>query len=87
MHNSFDIECTLDGMFSAKSHNFPALKAHGKTEAEAIYNLDRMIRYLVDNDPVAFNKNVKDRLDKGLECACGVKLKEKPIAVKGLTGG
>lgn len=80
-HNTFTITPTGVGQYACKSHNFPHISGVGKTPDEAWDNMNRQLTYMADNHKQVFQKNIKDRLAKGLKCNCGIKLDEKPIAV------
>jgi hypothetical protein len=73
VHNSFDVAATIDG-YVATSHNFPNCKGVGKTEGEAINQMERQIQYLQDNNPTEYMKVLRERKEQGLVCACGEKL-------------
>lgn len=86
MHNTFDvIEMTVepngDVLFKAISHNFPEISGTGPTEAAAIESMNRAIIYLSDNNKTKFKKRIKDRINKGLACLCGVPLNEPALAI------
>lgn len=85
-HNSFDVVET-DGKFVATSHNFPECVGRGKTREIAIDQMDRAIIYLKDNDPKRYIKNVKARLEHGLECGCGLPLEGQVMGVIGTPRG
>lgn len=80
MHNSFDVKLHL-GLFEATSHNFPNCVGKGGTEKDALADMDRKIIYLADNYPMEFGSSCQERAKHGLECACGVKLKEAPLGI------
>ena len=70
MHNTFDIEQDATG-FKAISHNFKEVVGSGKSEREAIINMENKIVYLADNDPVQFNKWLDLRRQNRVTCLCG----------------
>lgn len=79
-HNTFDIE-KRDGSFFCSSHNFPEFEGVGESESEAINDLNRKLIYYKDNNPVAWHKRIKSRIEKGLSCECGVKLNGQILAI------
>ncbi len=86
-HITHDIEQNPIGSgFVALSHNFPAIKGTGQTKEEAKSNMDQQIKYMMDNQPLAFKAEIKDRLNRKLLCRCGEKLTEKPLGVWKGTG-
>lgn len=76
IHNSFDVSLSDYG-YVAISHNFKEISGQGKTEAEAINDMDRKIKYYQDNDPQGFMKNLRQRIENGMRCGCGLKLKSE----------
>lgn len=78
-HNSFTIIPTGGPWFSCKSHNFPHITGVGQSPEYAWDDMNRQLTYIADNQPQVFQKNIKDRLTKGLKCNCGVKLEEPPV--------
>lgn len=80
-HNSYTIKVIQDGIFRVESHNFPEFSAKGYTEQEALDKLNRKLIHYWDNDPKGFEQKIKDRTAKGLQCACGLKLEEPPLAI------
>ena len=39
--------------------------------------MDRKIKYYQDNDPQGFMKNLRQRIENGMRCGCGLKLKSE----------
>lgn len=70
MHNTFDI-IESNGLFIAKSHNFPNVEGVGTSEKQALSELNRKCQYIIDNDKPYYKKLLKQRKDLGVICLCG----------------
>lgn len=81
MHNSFDLKEVGPNQWTASSHNFPDITASGSDPKQAVANLNRAIIYFKNNDPKAYQKQIKERLQRGWECACGEPLKPEDLVI------
>ena len=76
-HNTFDI--VKEGeVFKCQSHTFPCV-GEGKSEAEAIDQMDRKIMYLRDNEPLNYKQIIDSHLKKGWKCGCGEPLGDDKV--------
>lgn len=82
MHNTFDVS-ENGGIFLASSHNFPEFSGEGTSREEAITSLNRAIIHYIDNNPVEYNRRIRDRIKRGLKCECGEKLDGPIVAIAG----
>lgn len=81
-HNSFDL-VWKGNRFVATSHNFPECVGEARKKEDAIDLMDRKIIYLKDNEPKRYIKNLRDRIENGLECGCGKTLDGQIMGVIG----
>lgn len=80
MHNSFDLN-QVGADWIVKSHNFPEIQASGSDPKQAIANLNRAIIYYKDNNQKEYLTRIKERLQRGWECACGEPIKPDDLVI------